>query len=184
MVKDVKLTSISLLAEPLDANTNNPRRAVVMVSSSNAETCEMNYSCYCLQVSNRSSATQADTYHELKPYVVLAQESISGVLKNAVSPISFAFLAAANFDFELCGGGGQSQSEGTAFATSQEIVITLGVGSSRGGIDAIALSADNRAFFASIIKRDEVSKVGLAAAVMFRRTTNRPWTPSFGRSSF
>ena len=107
--KDVKASSLSLLAEPQDPNgaPNQKRRAVVVVSSSNMESCELDYAAYQLQVVS-GTATRAETYAEQKPFSVMVKASASGNLKNglrSVGPLFAVFLAGASFRFDLTKNG-------------------------------------------------------------------------------
>lgn len=161
LVKDVKSTSLSLLAEPYLSSTHTKRRAVVLVSATNAATCDMEYSCYRLQVSKPTtgSALPADSYHELKPYIVVVEHTMHGMLKNgarSVSPISSVFLAGASFDFDLT-----KKAEETN-ESMEETIATLGVVRSPGGIEAVNLSRNNKAYVASVSNEAEVSKLSLA----------------------
>jgi hypothetical protein len=165
LVKDVKATSLSILAEPYSAATNH-RRAAVLVSSTNPGTCDMDYSFYRLQVSkpNTTSNALADSYHELKPYLVIVQASIRGALKNGtrlVGPISSVFLAGASFDFDLSNSQKPTDGEDT-----DDTIATLGVVRSPGGIEAVNLSHNNKSYMASVSAEDEeVSKIYLADVI-------------------
>jgi hypothetical protein len=108
LAKDGKATSVSLLAEPRTStnSTKQPRRAVVVVSSANADTCELDYATFQLQVTKLRSgnAEPAETYAEQKPYSVLVKASAHGTLRNgprSVGPIASVFLAGASFRFNL-----------------------------------------------------------------------------------
>jgi hypothetical protein len=107
LTKRVKATSLSLLAEPNTDDAKTPRRAVVFVSSTNMDTCEMDYAVFRLQLTKRQdldSAPLVETYDERKPYSVLTQASVHGTLRNrarSIGPISSVFLAGASFRFHL-----------------------------------------------------------------------------------
>lgn len=165
LVKDVRATSLSLLSEPYSSNTSH-RRAVVLVSSTHPGTCDMNYSFYRLQVSKPDSSSNAlaDSYHELKPYLVIVQESIQGALKNgtrSVGPISSVFLAGASFDFDLA-----TNKTNTGGSDGDDTVATLGVVRSPGGIEATNLSNSNKAYMAPVSAEDEeVSKICLGDVI-------------------
>lgn len=165
LVKAVKATSISLLAEPFQS-PDQPRRAVVLVSSSNPASCDMDYSCYRFQVCTvPNNGSLADSsYHEVKPYVVIAQETIYGPLKNgarSVGPISSVFLAGASFDFDLLNSSTQNLKQKQQ-QQDEEMIATLGIVRTPGGMEAVNLSSTNKAYVASILEEDEVSKICLA----------------------
>ena len=93
--------------EDEEKGRKQPRRTVVVVSSTNAETCEMDYASYQLQVvshDNVELAPPAETYMQQKPYVVFVATAVMGSFKNgtrSVGPISSTFLAGASFRFDL-----------------------------------------------------------------------------------
>jgi hypothetical protein len=110
LAKSVKATNISLLAEPgkdqSKSRENDPRRAVVFVSSANMETRSVDYAVFQLQLTRRNKAdgAPAESYAEQKPYSVLVNPSGQGTIKNgtrSVGPVSSLFLAGASFKFDL-----------------------------------------------------------------------------------
>ncbi len=132
----------------------------MLVSSTNPGTCDMDYSCYRLQVCKvETNIPLADSYHELKPYCVITKEAIHGPLKNgarSVGPISSVFLAGASFDFDLLSSSKNSEDD------EDEMIVTLGIVRSPGGIEAVNLTGTNKAFISSILDDNEVSKICLA----------------------
>lgn len=98
--KDYTANSLSLLSEP---EPFSQRRAVAFVSSTNENTCEIEYVAFQLQITPRENDT-AESYVEHKPYSVIAHVPSKGTIKNgprSVGPISTVFLASASFRFDL-----------------------------------------------------------------------------------
>jgi hypothetical protein len=98
--KDYTANSLSLLSEP---EPFSQRRAVVFVSTTNENTCEIEYVAFQLQIAPRET-NAAEFYVEHKPYSVIAHVPSKGTIKNGprlVGPISAVFLASASFRFDL-----------------------------------------------------------------------------------
>lgn len=107
----------------------------------------------------------ADSYHELKPYNVITDEVIHGPLRNgtrSVGPISSVFLAGASFDFNLLI---PSQSNGN---DDEEMIATLGIVRSPGGIETVHLTSTNKVYISSVLDDNEVSKICLADIICDR----------------
>jgi hypothetical protein len=99
--KNVTVTSLSILAEPV---TSGPRRAVVFVSATNNETCQIDYVTFHLQVVEKETNDAIESYVDQKPYSVFAQVVSEGIIKNGLrvaDPIAAVFLASASFRFDL-----------------------------------------------------------------------------------
>jgi hypothetical protein len=99
--KNVTVTSLSISAEPV---TSGPRRAVVFVSATNNETCQIDYVTFHLQVVQKENSEVIESYVDQKPYSVFAQVVSNGTIKNGLrvaDPIAAVFLASASFRFDL-----------------------------------------------------------------------------------
>jgi hypothetical protein len=110
LMKGIKATSLSILAEPYSKNkaTRQSRRAVVFVSSTDADASEMHYSAFQLQLSKEDTIRS-----EKKSFSILTKNVISGILKDgtrSVGPISSIYLAGASFRFDLENPGRQRRS--------------------------------------------------------------------------
>eukprot|EP00980_Cylindrotheca_fusiformis_P001288 scaffold333_cov133-Cylindrotheca_fusiformis.AAC.14 len=141
LMKNIKATSLSILAEPHSKNkaVKQSRRAVVFVSSTDTNASEVNYVTFQLQLCKKE-----ENGSEKRSIMILARNVISGILKDgtrSVGPISSVYLAGASFRFDLKN--------------------PVGVTRTPGGLEVISLDSANRAWTAPVISADEVSKIWL-----------------------
>lgn len=100
LMKDVKASSLALLAEPASKSKGKQclRKAVAFVTSTDAEASELQYASFQLQLSTRVYDS------EKKNISILSRKIISGIVKDgtrSVGPISSILLAGASFRFDL-----------------------------------------------------------------------------------
>lgn len=106
LMKNIKATSLSILAEPYSKNkaAKQARRAVIFVSSTDTNASEMQYAAFQLQLNKKENT-------EKKSFSILTKTVISGMLKDgtrSVGPISSIFLTGASFRFDLKNPGRQA----------------------------------------------------------------------------
>lgn len=157
--KEIKATSLSILAEPKSHDSvKQERRAVVFLSSTNFEMSEMNYTSFQLQLTRAKAQGVTGGFGNQKQFSILAKKVIQGTFKDgtrSVGPISSVFVAGASFRFDL-----ESDNE-----QNEHFVATIGISRTPGGLEVISLDTENRAYISPVVSADEVSKVWLADIV-------------------
>ena len=105
LMKEIKATSLSILAEPnSEKNAKQVRRAVVFVSATKDEMSELNYTSFQLQLTRTKRQNNSGSHNNQKQFSILAKKSIQGNLKDgarSIGPISSVYLAGASFRFDL-----------------------------------------------------------------------------------
>lgn len=162
--KNMRVENLDVLAEPLPSSKQKvPRRAAVLVSQNTGQT--IDYCLYDLQVSVKRPGF-SDSYHDIKPYSIVARENIKGAVKYGAEEkgtITSVFLAGASFDYDLVHVSRQTSDQDATIAT-------LGVTRSPGGMDAVVLKTYKKVEVASIVKGEEVSNVRLGDILSVSRS--------------
>lgn len=180
--KDVKVTSISLLAEPEpDQDTSEvnrkPRRAIVLLYSPDVRREKDNYLVFRLQVfRNKVSAHHSnEPYISRRPFYVMACESVRGNMDfpNFSGPITSAFIAGASFHFDLRQSKKKKDSNDVSDAN---FVATLGVACTPGGMQALSLFQNGQRMVASLTNY-EVSKYQLSDRISCELSSSTTSSP-------
>jgi len=178
---DMTATNISLLSEPEEEQSGGrkiPRRAVALVYSADLET--MKYKClvFQLQVTRNkvSSSRSSEPYVVRRPFYVMALNVFNTCMneKYCPGPVTSAFIASANFQFDL---RQSSRRKSKLEIEEKHCIATLGVARSPGGIHAVSLFKNGETSVASLSKH-EISKYHLSDQIMHSVLSNGICAPA------
>lgn len=152
---DIRVSNVSLLAEPKQDDTrDSPRRALVFVYSPDTGSSECGYLVFRLQVfRNRVSTLNStpDPYVARRPFYVMAHTILRASLKQdrSIGPVTSIFIAGANFKFDLIR---TKRKRSESVNDNDEFLITLGVNHTPGGIYGLSVFKSGKTIIAPLSK--------------------------------
>jgi hypothetical protein len=162
---DVEVSDMSLLVEPTaySSGSNDPRKAVLAIYSTDERAAEFNYTVFCLQVTRNKTVNESIAVDgvDRHPFFVMVQEVLNGKFRNgarSVGPVSCIFIAGSSFRFDL---RKYQKISLKAFVGLDDFAVTLGVVRTPGGLEGVCLGTNGQAWTASVAM-SEVSNYWLS----------------------
>mmetsp|Transcript_4958 Transcript_4958/g.14430 ORF Transcript_4958/g.14430 Transcript_4958/m.14430 type:complete len:2326 (-) Transcript_4958:158-7135(-) len=168
---DFMATSVSVLAESAAVVTleSTPRRAVAMCSRSDLKSGGLQHVVFNLQVVETSSSldqTKPESYVDQAPFAVVGKQVSKGIISPRHNPALHsmygAFLASANFQFDLEWDAMQQRPQPSSAATKAGWLVTLGILYTPGGLKVAVLKQAGAVNLLPVVENREVAKYWLA----------------------